>query len=178
MAVTAEYDWSLELKHLAATINASEVWRAVCEQPDADWATVKALADAATADDVASLARIHTDRFDPDRVEDRPFSLIRHLTEGDIERAGTTGWDTTGQLMWFLELPVPEAYKDNLADAGAYIRNVIGRLLYEMQTAIETSPAGYLNIVRFSRGPFGQLDPDDINGLQVWSADFVVHHLG
>lgn len=178
MAVTSEYDWSLELDHLAATINAAEVWRAVCAQPDADWATVKALADAATADDADSLARIHYDYFEPDTIEDRPFSLIRHLTEGDIEKAGTTGWDTTGQLMWFLELPVPEAYKADLRDAGQYIRNVIGRLIYEMQIAVQTVPAGKLCIQRFSRGPFGQIDPDQIDGALVWSADFVVHHLG
>jgi hypothetical protein len=179
MPVTAEYDLSLELKHLAATINASAMWRALVATPNSDWTALKAVADLGTSSESAALARIHLDRFDPaGDVESWPFAVIRHLTDSDIERYGTTGWDTTGQLMWFLEIPRPTAYASSLADFAQYARNVIGRILHEMRTAVETDPAGRLNITRIGRGPMGEVDPDDNNGVSVWSVDFVVHHMG
>lgn len=179
MAVTAENELSLLLKHFAATINASALWRAVCNSPDLVWSELKTLAEADTADPEDSLAKIRRHIYDPDTVEDRPLALIR-LDGGRLGRVATTGNESRGEILMVLEIDTPAAYGTDIEQAGDHFSNLLGGILTEMQAASWASPASLLNVLGYSWGKndIGCIDSRKQNGLLSWAANINVSYLG
>lgn len=178
MPLTAKYNLTLVLVHLAAALNASAYWRALVSAPDSTEEEIETIASGDTSGLAeASLAQIKLHLYDPDQVESRPFFLVRHLTDTDIARFGTTGWETRGQLLMTCEFETPTAYRGDLEQAGHFFCNALGRILDEVKTGIEQSPAGKLNVTAFDVHSVGKIDPDEINGLDVWGGNVLARYL-
>lgn len=174
MAVAAAHFLSLSLTYLRATIDASAMWRALCAQPAYEWAALSTLADAGTSPSAVGNVVIGPYLGNPSR----PVAFIRYADGSDVERFATTGIDVRGSMMLTIEATAPAAYADNIADANMWWTNVLGRIVTEMKTAVETSPAGKLAIDRISLDAIGMSVPDERGGAWVEVADFVVRHQG
>lgn len=185
MPVTPEHDISLELLHLENTLAASQMFRAVVEEPDADWDTVKALADAETADETAARARIIWEELDASVSDAPPQAIIRQLPDTLIERDAWNGFEVRGSLLLLLEFPVPTDYRGTAKDAATDFGNKIGRIIREMKQAAIDTPANLLNIIQIQRGAIARYDEDhlpDLNGpapdVPFYSIALIVHHQG
>lgn len=185
MAVTPAYDVSLELLHLENTLAASEMFRAVVAQPDADWDTVEALADAATSSEDDARARILWEEIDSSVTDDPPQAIIRQLPDTLILWDAWNSANVTGSLLLLLEFPVPSEYRGIAKDAATDFANKVGRIIREMKAAAIATPAGLLNIVQIERGAIDRYDEDhwpDPDGsapdVPFYSCAIIVHHMG
>lgn len=174
MAVTAEHYLSLSLSFLAAMIDATKIWRALCAQPNYDWPSLKALADAATSP--SAITRIYEGPYLDSPSP--PAAFIRYADGSDIERYSLTDRDVRGQMLFAIEAAVPTPYKASLPDANRWWTNVLGRLLSEMRDAQASSPSTTLDAHSIQIGPIGLCPPDDRKGAWIQTAEFVVNHQG
>ena len=159
MPITPTYFLGLELKHLAATVNASECWRALVEEPDVELAALFTLADAGTADDVASLAAIHLGLIDADDIE-YPHCQIAHLPDGDIERVELSSLVGSALVLLQFEHQIPTAYASDVSEALMYWREIIGRIIQEMVQ--QGDVAGFVDVQRIGVA-YGLSEPDENN---------------
>lgn len=159
MPITPAYFLGLELKHLAATVNASECWRALVAQPDYELANLFTLADAATSDEADGLAAIHLGLIDADDIE-YPHCQIAHLPDGDIERVELSSLVGQSLMLLQFEHRIPTAYSSSVSEGQMYWREVIGRIVKEMVQVGDA--AGYIDLQRLGIA-YGVEEPDKQN---------------
>jgi hypothetical protein len=176
LAVAAEHYLSLSLSYLAATIDASKLWRALCAQPDYEWAALKTLADGDTSP--SALARIIEGPYlgEPSK----PACFIRYANQSDVEAYATTGLDVRGAMMMNVEAQAPAAYKSagNLPDANRWFTNCLGRLIVEMQAFKEANRSVSIDFSGIRIGPIGLCFPDDRASAWIMTGEFTVLHSG
>lgn len=157
MPITPAYFLGLELSYLAATVNASECWRALVAQPEYELAALFTLATAATSSAANGLAAIHKGTVD---AVTYPHCQVDHLPDGLLQRDDAGGW--SGQRMFVVEFDVhiPTAYDDDLEEGQVWFNEVIGRILTEMSRASAADPAGLIDMQNVSL-MYGVGEPDD-----------------
>lgn len=180
MSVTPAYFLSLSLSYLRAMIGDSAVWRAIVESPNTDWASLQTLINAGTSSQANALARIKYGRLEDDSSHSdyvsRPRCMLRHWDENDAERAATMGFTVGGLIYVGIELPIPDTYADSFADAYLDAENKVGGIIQNL-SAMEPV-AGYLHLEQIGLTAFGQYDPDEDNGSEIFVAELAVHHKG
>lgn len=174
MAVAAAYELSLALSNLQATIDASACWRALCAQPEYEWAALSALADAATSPTAATHVVEGACEGDPSP----PTCFVRFLADDDFGQVSTTGFDLRGMILMTFEAHVPTAYAADLSAGYRWWTNVVGRIRQEMKTAI-VNGVGLCDNVTLALGTIGMFPPDEFaDGRRRMSANFTVHYSG
>lgn len=174
VTITPAYWLSLELHNLRESIVASACWKAIVELPDDEWPAVNTLANAGTSDAAAARAKVILERTDEDDAdEDPPRCIIRHASDGDIERLGGQAWSTDAQLLLLIELPVPSTLLADKEGSLYDFDNKVGRMMSEILLASE-SGSERLGILRAGRGPIGQIDPKMIRGESLRMAEFLL----
>lgn len=177
MPITPTYFLGLELKHLAATVNASACWRALVAQPTYTLENLFTLADAGTSNEANGLAAIHKGVIDADSVT-YPLCIIGHMTDGMIDRISAGEFQRQGLYIVQWEVQIPTTYDSDIKEGQEYWREVLGRIIVEMQAAVRTSPAGKLDIHQIGI-EYGLVEPDrDNNGRRVGLARVVFQSVG
>lgn len=157
MPITPAYFLGLELKHLAATVNASQCWRALVASPNAELADVFTLADAGTANEANGLAAIHLGLIDSDDLT-YPHCQIAHMPDGDVEKVDLTSLVGQALVLLQFEHRIPTAYASDFGEGQAYWREIVGRILNEIGT--QGDVAGYVDLQRMGIA-YGIEEPDD-----------------
>lgn len=164
MSVTAENFLSLSLSYMRDMIGRTETWRAMIEEPEAEWATLAALITAATADGTAALNRIKYGRLEdhPDDQQfiERPRCVLRHFDGNTQIRVSTSGYAFTGLIYVGFEYPIPEVYRENDNDAYLDAENKLGGIITEL--AAMPMVAGNLHLQQIDITGFGEFDPKSL----------------
>lgn len=177
MPITPAYFLGLELKHLATTVNASACWRALVAQPTYELAALFTLADAGTSNEANGLAAIHKGEVDDDEVA-YPLCIIDHLQDGSVTRTSAGEFERAGMFIAQFDVQIPTAYASDMEEGQEWFREVLARILVEMQAAIRTSPAGKLDIARYGID-YGLTEPDrDGDGRRHGMARVVIETTG
>lgn len=185
MPVTPVGHLALEMLRVENMIAASSMWRAVVAFPDVDWPTLAAAAAAEAGTEEDARAAVVWEReddtalsqgTDPDTFT--PRAIIRHLTDAEITRFGTDGFDTSGMLMLEFELPIPSDYQASVKDALVHFLNTISTIEQEMVLKVIASPHQTVDVQKLERGPMGQIDPDEVNGQHVRKVEYFVSFQG
>lgn len=170
MAITPAYFLALELKYLAATVNASACWRALVAQPDYTLGNLFTLADAGTSSEANGLAAIK--RGVADAVT-YPHCQVCRLLDDQGAKLDLSSLRGESPLLVQIEHTIPTDYDDDIEEAQVYWDEVVGRLVTEFIRANDS--AGYLDWGRASIA-CGIEPPDDRpEGRTIGVAKIVVY---
>lgn len=180
MSVAAAYFLSLSLSYMRDMLGRCETWRAMVEEPEAEWATTAAIIAAATADGDSALARITYGRFEEEEDDQqhiiRPRCILRHFDGNTQTRVSTSGHAFSGLIYVCFEYPIPEAYHANDEDAYLDAENKLGGIITEL--ARMGMVAGNLHLQQIDITGFGQADPKENKGEMFYIAELAVRHQG
>lgn len=177
LTLAAEEDLALSLLFLREGVADSSCFRALVHLQDAEWATVKDLADADTADRDKALEAIYFDRIDGEGEFDGTVKcMLRPLNDGDMVHVAPGQFDVSGIFFMRFEFPIPKAYEPCPELAVIDFLNKARRCVREIRS--QPFAAERLWIQRIAQGPMGQLDPTEANNKQVRCSDYMVHFMG
>lgn len=177
MPVTRKHYLSLSIGYLMALVDASQLWRALCAQPNLSWEALETQADLGTNTTAAAFIKQGPV---PDTLESPPECQVRYWDDTAAEKFDASRLAVSGSMLLTFEVHVPTAYAmpSGMADANVWWTNCVGRILSEMEDAV-ASPGGYLNWQRIQFGPIGLSASDNHNdGRWRAVASFMVGHQG